>query len=207
MLALPAFRRKQGLVSIPGVPGSPQDVSTSSHNSTISATETRIKPPLSSTPNRKVRRVSFLPHVHVYSTIHRSHYNEEEKQRTWLSPDDMLEMKADRHQCLKKMSKINEQVDDGVHYFRGLECKTWEGNKRRRYFIADACLAVLEEQADQVDVGLQDPEAIARVYKSCSMQCVDAARQRGLFDEWAAIISVTSSLAISERVAALSPSA
>jgi hypothetical protein len=101
-------------------------------------------------------------------------------------------MKAERSDTLRIMERVNREVDDGIHYFRGLESKTVDGYKRRRFVIVDACIAVMDEQSDQVDCGFPDPEAISRIYRDYTTECAEAARRRGLFDEIAAIAAVSS---------------
>ena len=78
-------------------------------------------------------------------------------------------------------------VDDAQHYFRGLEGKTLEGFKRKRFNFVDACMTVLDEQSDQQEFGKSDPDAIARAYAATTGSCVETARQRGIFDAAAAI--------------------
>jgi hypothetical protein len=105
----------------------------------------------------------------------------------------MEEMKVERNKCLQLMGNGSHQVDDDIHYFRGLENKTVDGHKRRRFVIVVASLAVMDEQSDQQNgLLVHDPEAISRVYKSCSKECADAARLRGILDELAAIAAVSS---------------
>jgi len=114
-------------------------------------------------------------------------------------------MKVERNNCLRILHKVCEHIDDDIHYFRGLENKTLDGYKRRRFLIADACMAVMDEQAAQMDCCLHNPDAIAHAYIACTAGCADAARQRGKYDELAAISaasSSTSTLALCEKVAA-----
>lgn len=205
MPALSLFRKNYGVVSTTPIvgygPRHSQDLLTSSsQHSTVSA-----KPRKSQTPSiegDRVRRVTFLPDVQTFSTIHRSHYSEPEKDNTWITRSEMDEMKVERNKCMQLMGNCSYQVDDDIHYFRGLENKTVDGHKRRRFVIVVACLAVMDEQSDQQYCAVHDPDAISRVYKSCSKECADAARQRGIFDELAAIAAVSStSLPLSEGVA------
>lgn len=81
------------------------------------------------------------------------------------------------------------RVDNEEYYFRGLEAKTKEGFKRKRFNMVDACMTVMEEQSDQSDMGTSDPNAIARAYIASNLVCVDEARQRGIFDEQQAFSS------------------
>ena len=81
------------------------------------------------------------------------------------------------------MEKSNSRVDDDQHYFRGLEGRTKEGYKRKRFDIADACMTVMEEQSDQSDFGTSCPEVISRAYMATTTSCTEDARVRGLFDE------------------------
>ena len=128
----------------------------------------------------------------MHAAIHRSHYSEEEKRSTWFTHDEMRKMKAERSDSLRIMERVNSEVDDGIHYFRGLESKTVDGYKRRRFVIVDACIAVMDEQANQEDCGLHDPDLISRIYMDYTRQCADAARCRGLRDEIAAIAATSS---------------
>ena len=103
-------------------------------------------------------------------------------------------MKQERKACLRIMERSNPLVDDEEHYFRGLEGKTQEGFKRKRFNFVDACMTVLDEQSDQMDYGKSDPDAIARAYSATTVSSVEYARQRGIFDEAAAVSSSPISL-------------
>lgn len=158
----------------------------SSQHSTFSA-GCFVKPKLVSLPQSEGRkRVTFEPHIQTYSTIHHSEYTPEERQKTWISDADMEVMKSERKACLRIMEKFNPVVDDHAFYFRGLEAKTQEGFKRKRFNFVDACMAVLDEQSDQCDSGTTDPDAIAKAYMASSQSSVERARQRGIFDQAAA---------------------
>ena len=207
MPTLSMFRKNHGLVTMPKSPRKRQSLdasaSSSSQHSTISVDPTR-KVPLTSSPDReRVRKVTFLPHVHIYATIHRSHYSEEETRNTWTTSDEVRAMKAERNACLRILHKVCEKVDDDIHYFRGLENKTLDGYKRRRFLIADACMAVMDEQAAQLDCCLYHPDGIAQAYIACTAGCAEAALLRGKYDELAAIAaaSSTSTLALCDKVA------
>ena len=212
MPTLSMFRKNHGLVTMPKSPHKRHSLdasasSSSSQHSTISVDPTR-KGPLtcsSSSPERRerARKVTFRSHVHIYATIHRSHYSEEEMRNTWATSEDLRTMKVERNNCLRILHKVCENIDDDTHYFRGLENKTLDGYKRRRFLIADACMAVMDEQAAQMDLCLHNPDAIAQAYMACTAGCVDAARQRGQYDELAAVsASSTPTLALCEKVAA-----
>ena len=172
------------------------EASSSSQNSTISVVG--ITKPLSvsvSSPDTERRnRVQFAPNVQVYSTIHHSEYSPEERSNTWINAADVEAMKQERKACLRIMEKTNPMVDDEQHYFRGLEGKTQEGFKRKRFNFVDACMTVLDEQSDQLDYGKPDPDAIARAYAATTVSCVETARQRGIFDAAAAVSSSPLSL-------------
>ena len=161
----------------------------SSHSSTISvskASKTPVSPPPSPrNPNR--RRVSFDEKAQVYSTIHNSEYSEEERTNTWLTPSDLEAIKSERQLCLRKMEMYSSPVDDDQHYFRGLEARTKEGYKRKRFNIADATMTVMEEQSDPADLGSSHPSVISKAYIAATRHCVEEARQRGQFDERAAL--------------------
>lgn len=94
------------------------------------------------------------------------------------------------------MEKENSKIDDGnVHCFRGLETKTRDGSRRKQFNVVDAVMAVLDEQGMQDEHGVSDPERISDVYVSCNSHCLEAAMQRGLSDEKAAIAAWSASVA------------
>lgn len=164
----------------------------SSHSSTITVSKAQKKAPISPPPSPRKhdrRRVSFDEKVRVFATIHNSHYSEEERAKTWLTPSDLQSIKSERQMCLRRMDKLSSPVDDGQYYFRGLEGRTTEGYKRKRFNIADACMTVMEEQSDQADFGSSCAEAISRAYIASNRRCVEEARQRGLYDERAALFT------------------
>ncbi len=158
----------------------------SSQHSTFSA-GCRVKPkPISPVQTEEQRSVTFEPHIQVYSTIHHSEYSPEERAKSWLNEADLDELKSERKACLRIMERFNAVVDDDLYYFRGLESKTMEGFKRKRFNFVDACMAVLDEQSDQSDCGITDQNAIAKAYAASCQSSVERARQRGIFDEAAA---------------------
>lgn len=202
MPSVSLFRQDRGLVSMPNRHStenhhsqndhSQNDASVSSSQHSTISVEPR-KPATLSLKSSTCRSVTFSSQVRVYATIHRSHYSPAEKKSTWLTRTEMNDMKAERKDCIRVMEKVNEQVDNVHHYFRGLEAKTVSGYKRRRFVIVDACMAVMDEQSEQADIGLQDPEGISRAYRSCSVASVEQARTRGIFDEISALTAASAS--------------
>jgi hypothetical protein len=92
---------------------------------------------------------------------------------------------------VKIMERGNPFVNDGQHYFRGLEAKTREGSRRKQFNSIDASIAVLDEQSQQDQNGSSDLEAISNVYIGCSSHCLEHAVERGAVDQRAALESVS----------------
>lgn len=169
----------------------PRNDVSSSQSSTFTANsskKTSLTPPSSSSsPCHGGHRVSFAPQTQIIMALHMNDYSEEERRNTWLNAQDLEIIKCDRKSCLRIMQKTNPLVNDDEYYYRGLESKTREGLKRKRFNVADAHMTVMEEQSSQEDTGITDPEELAKAYIACSYTCADQARQRGVQDELEAL--------------------
>mmetsp|Transcript_19217 Transcript_19217/g.41766 ORF Transcript_19217/g.41766 Transcript_19217/m.41766 type:complete len:221 (-) Transcript_19217:148-810(-) len=187
------------------------DASSSSH-STFQVKESYRKGPLQRSqgtpsivrPSDKIRRVSFQTTAKVYTIEAVDDYSEEERIATWLTQDEMKQMKQERKVTVKIMEKLNCLIDDEQHYYRGLEFKTKEGFRRKQWNIIEAAMVVFDEQIDVIQHSQNDgrsshcsaevDEGISEAYKSCTMGPLAAAIERARHDRKAA----ESSLSLSE---------
>jgi hypothetical protein len=162
----------------------------SSSNSTFSAV-TSAKSPISP-PASKPRTLSFRDQAEVKDTIHCSEYTEEEKAASWFNSDDYTRMRVERKTTVRLMERGDPLVNDGRHYYRGLEGKTREGSCRKQFNSIDASLAVLDEQNRLAQLGASAAaEVLSKIYISCTAHCIASAHERGLVDQRAALESVS----------------
>eukprot|EP00934_Nitzschia_sp_Nitz4_P002552 Nitzschia sp. Nitz4//scaffold137_size62074//45168//45722//NITZ4_006424-RA/size62074-processed-gene-0.71-mRNA-1//1//CDS//3329535727//2542//frame0 len=164
--------------------------SVSSHQSTVSARHNKTTPvSLSQAAEAAAKcfRVRFEPTPGIRETLGRSDYTEEEARNSWHNRQDLDAIKAQRRVTTRQMEKWNPTVDDGRHYFRGLESKTREGCKRKASNVSKACKVVLEEQRRQKDKGVVDVLKLADSYAKTGAQCVEEAIAIGKHDEGKAI--------------------
>lgn len=142
---------------------------------------TTSKGPISSP--KENRTVSFALYAQVRNHFRRSDYTTEEKNSCWFSQSEFDEMRKERHATVSIMGRGQPMVNDGQHYYRGLEGKTREGYRRKQFNIVDARMAVLDEQTQQNQTDFSDFEAIAKAYRSCTAHCLAAAQNQGLVDQ------------------------
>jgi hypothetical protein len=129
--------------------------------------------------------------VHIWDHIHFRDFSAEEKAASWMTQEAYNVSRAERKRTVKIMERGNPFVNDGQHYFRGLEAKTREGSRRKQFNSIDASIAVLDEQSQQDQTGSSDLEAISIVYIGCSSHCLEHAVERGAVDQRAALESVS----------------
>ena len=161
--------------------------SDNSSHSTVSVNASRRKP----IAPASTRTVRFCEEVNVRFTICLDEYSPAEKVAAWYTSEDNEIMKSERKSTIKIMERGNPFVNDGQHYFRGLEYKTREGSRRRQFNQVDATMVVMDEQDAQQQKGIVDPEALAQIYLNCTMHCLAIARERALDDQRAALESVS----------------
>ena len=100
-------------------------------------------------------------------------------------------MKVERKSTIKLMEQGDDggdlQINDGQSYYRGLETKTREGQRRKQFNVVDASMSVFEEQMQQENDGVNNQERIAQLYIESSKHCLTAAYERGMIDQKAAL--------------------
>jgi len=131
-----------------------------------------------SLPISQRSKVSFSKSVECFEIDTLDSYSEEEYDACWYTPEEYLSM---RYECIHTVQvMIGDAVpdsDDEIFCFRGLECKTGHPLQARQSRKALARKCVLEEQALNRDLKIDNPDAIAVVARQRSAPCVQAAIQ------------------------------
>ena len=136
-----------------------------------------------SRPPKEKKNVHFKSSVKVRKITSHRKYTEEEKANTWLSTHESKQIRANAVKTVKKLMKgIDVDALPG-DCSRGLELKTPQKNKIRQTRKLDVIYSVLGEQEQQQEEGLNDQEAIAKVYRSFASKCALEASRRGSKDE------------------------
>lgn len=148
----------------------------------------------SSSTNSIKRKVDFYHSARVQFVEGVDDYSEEEKKSTWYTRQEFDDLKKDRRATVKVMEGGNPTVDDGHHYFRGVESKTRKGSQRKQWNVVEAAMVVFDEQ-QMSHIACRDPDdasdAIANAYREAVTHSQAAAIERGLFDQRAALESTT----------------
>jgi hypothetical protein len=176
------------------------DLSSSSHYtfSAVASSKGPISPPVLS------RTVSFANTVLAWDHIRRDDYSAEEKKLCWFTREDYDEIRAERKIPVEIMQRGQPMINDGEHYYRGLEHKTREGSRRRHYDMIDAKIIVFEEQSQQAKRRVCDPEAVSKLYIENTAHCAASAQGRGLTDQTAVLESVSTAAPSLSRPSRLS---
>ena len=135
------------------------------------------------------RRVSFFGSVKVQFIECLEEYTADERNACWFDRDEFDQFKRERRSTVKKMEREDDRIDDGQHYFRGVEGKTREGSQRKQWNIMEASMAVFDEQYCHQLQGDKDTItlAIAEAYAEVSCDARAIARERGEYDQQAAL--------------------
>lgn len=155
-------------------------------HSTFTALTSRSNGPIPP-PASVTRTVAFSNSVFVWDHIGREEYSAEEKRSCWISAEKFGNMRVERNNTLRIMHHAKPWIDDGEHYFRGLERKTRKGSFQRHYDVYNAQITVFDEQIEQAELQVSNPEAVARLYIGSTTRSAAKARQRGLIDQSAAL--------------------
>jgi hypothetical protein len=174
------------------------DSSCSSSDSTFAVEP--MKKPLSEQIRSK-HKVSFYNSVHVQFIESVDQYSDEEKASSWYTRQDFENMKKDRRATVKVMEDGNVKVDDGQHYFRGVENKTRKGSQCKQWNMVEAAMVVFDEQQMNHTYHRKEDatQAIANAYRSVVAHTREAAAERGLHDQRAALESWTSAVVLSNE--------
>eukprot|EP00535_Pseudo-nitzschia_heimii_P004238 CAMPEP_0197188456 /NCGR_PEP_ID=MMETSP1423-20130617/17827_1 /TAXON_ID=476441 /ORGANISM="Pseudo-nitzschia heimii, Strain UNC1101" /LENGTH=213 /DNA_ID=CAMNT_0042640291 /DNA_START=12 /DNA_END=653 /DNA_ORIENTATION=- len=132
--------------------------------------------------------VMFAPTVLIYRTMHINDFTDEEINDCWYSD---RENKAIVSDCVKIISSMNgsgKRLSSSISCFRGLECRTPQGQKRRASHRFCAFDAVLDEQDTQWDSPENDITKIRDGYRVYSKPSHVEALRIGLEDEKEAMI-------------------
>jgi hypothetical protein len=128
------------------------------------------------------KSVSFADPVTMCYTIARKDYSSEETKATWCTDEEYRKIIK---QCRKQINRMDkgEVLKDKKYCTRGLE-----GNTKMRRIVriktrVESINNVLREQANQLNEGTCDEEAIARVYHQTTSSCQMWANVAGLRDQ------------------------
>jgi hypothetical protein len=135
---------------------------------------------------KREKLVQFFPIVEMHETLHVNDYTDEEVAVVWYSERDFAYMGADPRLVLElfECGVYPGDDDDQQLCLRGLEGRTKQGARERRYNKGLGRTAVLREQSLQECDSRHDPEAIAREYALATKHCSAAALEVGRMDEW-----------------------
>jgi len=119
-------------------------------------------------------RVIFVtPHSDMHIT---------EKNATWYSREEQLQMKVDALDTVD-LCRSGQPIDENKDSSRGLEHLVSEGAQQRRHELRQSIkLAILEEQRSQRKIGIFDPEYISTVASSFSIRSTAGAIELGATD-------------------------
>ena len=132
---------------------------------------------------RKRRNIKFNEVVHVHFTLHVDDLNDEEYFRTWYQKRDFQMMRSEFAKTVMKITNGAHTVDTDEHCARGLEYRTKAGAQKRKLNKLHGLCAVLKEQDRQIDLGINDDEALRAAYLKESRICKREAHELGLDDE------------------------
>lgn len=136
--------------------------------------------------------VGFNPVVKVIHTLHINDYTEDEIDACWYNEREVKAIRDDAKVSVELLKNGKLEQDTEEHCRRGSECQLRSNRSRRRKLKAAGWLAVLREQEEQFEEGMDaDPYCIAHVYKSASSQASDIARAVALKDELDALMWYT----------------
>lgn len=148
--------------------------------------------------------------------MHIRDFTMDERDDCWFSRQEYHEIRTHRKETVEVMEDVNLRIDNGQYYFRGLESKTRDQCRRKQWNIVECSVVVLDEQARlqqlhqeqqqqqhlaashgvpfKTKKTMPDAEAIARAYMTCAESSRLAAMERGVFDQWAASKSVSTTV-------------
>jgi hypothetical protein len=126
--------------------------------------------------------VSFADPATMYYTIARKDYSLEETKAAWFTSE---EYNTILKQCSKQINRMDkgEVLKDKKYCARGLEYNTKMGGIAKLKNRAESINNVLREQANQLNEGASDDEAIARLYHQTTSSCQLWANVVGLSDQ------------------------
>lgn len=149
----------------------------------ITDDETSTKPPSSNSTGRKV---NFYPRVRIMRVPNRCSLLKAQVKRVWYNRDEFKDIRQECYETIKMMQE-GELVDEEEGFSaRGLEYKTQAAYKARQRNKLEIRQVVFEEQQFQQEVGMPDPEWLARVSREQSRSCVEGALEMARRDEEAA---------------------
>uniref|UniRef100_A0A7S1D718 Uncharacterized protein n=1 Tax=Cyclophora tenuis TaxID=216820 RepID=A0A7S1D718_CYCTE len=134
-------------------------------------------------PKAPKKSVHFNEVVHVHFTLHVDDLNDDEYFRTWYQKRDFQMMRAEFAKTVVRIANGVHMGDSEEHCARGLEYRTKVGAQRRKLNKLHGLCAVLKEQDRQIDLGIDDDEALRVAYMRESHQCKQEALALGISDE------------------------
>lgn len=142
-------------VNVPSASSSKRPLSCTTSSSSISNAATDITTTTTSASTsaavsvdrRRCRHsVSFNDNASVVPTVHHFDFSINEREQCWFTREEFYEMRLKRKETIRFMEKIDRNVDDDHHYFRGLEFKTREGSRLKQWNVMESCMVVIDEQ-------------------------------------------------------------
>jgi hypothetical protein len=127
------------------------------------------------------RSVTFEHNVDVREVPHLKDLPKEDLIETWYTSEDFDRIKKSLVITLRLM--VAKKPIGNDQCTRGLEFRTPHGAKLRKKNKLDALTAVWNEQVAQWKDNKTDEDAISRVYREQTLNCLQAARKFGLSDE------------------------
>ncbi|KAL3909541.1 MAG: hypothetical protein SGILL_008045 [Bacillariaceae sp.] len=130
------------------------------------------------------KSVRFNKMVRVFPVLHLQNYTDEEKQASFLSEDEMAEIKAKLRVNAKMMNKGDASSNDGIHHcVRGIEHFAPEEAASRRGRRQTAIYVVIDEQEYQWERNDIDEDQLAFVYRDLNATSVAIAKAMADQDE------------------------
>ena len=177
------------------------DLETSCHSTVSTHTFKKPYPPISTTRRSSKGVVAFSSHVLVWDHIHVNDYSADEKNMCWLKQTDIDRMRVDRKVTVRLITTATHDVnseeqlkiDDGRHYYRGLEHHFQEEAHRRHFYIDNSRAVVCNAQrllSDSATIAQRWllHVALAEEYRACTSDSVRRAVERAREDARVALL-------------------
>lgn len=130
------------------------------------------------------KRVRFSKKGRYRRTLPLQHFTTQEIAAAWYSVEEFEAIKRRSFNEVDEMVDSEQFTNDSSTFTtRGLEGKTESGLAQKLNNRHRSIDAVLEEQEDQREKGIQDDEAISRVYRRITAKCQIYAHFMGECDE------------------------
>jgi hypothetical protein len=121
--------------------------------------------------------------VQVFTIGSRDDYSQEETESRWYSASEYAAFRRDLSTTVYLLKTDPGKIDDAKYTMRGAESNTLDGCNRRSYLRSIARTAVLDEQACQKSLGINDDSRLAQAYTAVAQQALYSAFNAAAVDQ------------------------